>query len=226
MELNKLIDHTKLGPTVTQTEIDQLIDEAIKYQFKAVCVSPVWVKYAKEKVEGSDVLVCTVVGFPHGTQLTKVKAFETKEAIKDGADEIDMVIHVADVLEKNRSAILKDVKAVVKAAAGRTVKVIVETAFLDKKQIEYVTKIVLAAKADFIKTSTGYASRGANLDDIKIMKKVAGDQLLIKASGGVKTYEDAIEMIEAGASRIGTSRGVSLINKEKSNVNTTYWIKR
>jgi len=223
MELNKYIDHTKLGPIVTKDQIDQLIEEAIRYKFKSVCVSPVWVAYAKNKLESKDVLVCTVVGFPHGTHTTKVKAFETKDAVKNGADEIDMVIHVADVLMKNKANILRDIKAVIKAADGRCVKVIVETAYLDKKQIEYITKIVSIAKATFIKTSTGYAPRGATVEDIRIMKRVGAADLQIKASGGVKTYEDAVRMIELGATRIGTSRGVELITKkENNNGNTTY----
>ncbi len=225
MKINTYIDHTKLGPIVSKEEIDQLVKEAILHKFKSVCVSPVWVNYAKSLLVSTDVLVCTVIGFPHGTHTTKVKAFETKEAVKDGADEIDMVIHVADVLARNKTALSKDIKAVVKAAQGRTVKVIVETAYLDKKDIEYITKIVLKAGATFIKTSTGYASRGATLEDVKIMKKIAKEDLLIKASGGVRTKEEAIAMIDAGANRIGTSRGVSLVsvdNKENKDANTTY----
>lgn len=223
MKLNEYIDHTKLGPVVLKSDIDQLVKEAKQYDFKSVCVSPVWVKYAKTLLADSKVLVCTVIGFPHGTQITKVKAFETKQAVLEGADEIDMVIHVADVLEKNKSALSKDIKAVVKAAAGRVVKVIVETAYLDKKQIEYITKIVLKSGAQFIKTSTGYASRGASFEDIKIMKKITGNDLGIKASGGVKTYEEAKEMIALGANRIGTSRGVGLVDKkENSNGDTSY----
>jgi len=223
MKLNTYIDHTKLGPTVTQDQIDTLIEEAIRYKFKSVCVSPIWVAYAKSKLVNHDVLVCTVVGFPHGTSTTKVKAFETKDAIKNGADEIDVVIHVADVLMKQRGCLLKDIKAVVKAAAGKCVKVIVETAYLDKKQIEYITKICIQAKATFIKTSTGYADRGASFDDVRTMKKIGKDLIEIKASGGVKTQEDALRMIDLGASRIGTSRGVDLVtNKENNNGNTTY----
>lgn len=222
MNLNQYIDHTKLGPTVSKAQIDQLIDEAIKYQFKSVCVSPVWVKYAKERLAGSGVLVCTVIGFPHGTSTSKVKIFETKEAVKDGADEIDMVVHVADVKAQNRAAISKEIKGIVKAAAGNTVKVIIETAYLDKKEITYVSKIAVKAGAHFVKTSTGYATSGANVVDVKLMKKAVGDAGEVKASGGIRSMEDAKAMIEAGATRLGTSAGVSLMEGEKINGNTTY----
>ncbi|MBN3490381.1 deoxyribose-phosphate aldolase [Acholeplasma equirhinis] len=222
MNLNQYIDHTKLGPTVSLAQIDQLIAEAIKYQFKSVCVSPVWVKYAKEKLASTNVLVCTVVGFPHGTSTTKVKIYETKEAVKDGADEIDMVVHVADVKAQNKKAISKEIKGIVKAAAGRTVKVIIETAYLEKKEITSVSKLAIKAGAHFVKTSTGYAPSGANVTDVKLMKKVVGDAGEIKASGGIRSMEDAKAMIEAGATRLGTSSGVSLMEGEKINGNTTY----
>src|SRR5690554_2801380 len=146
MKLNTYIDHTKLGPIVSKSDIDKLIDEAIQYQLKGVCVSPIWVAYAKERLEGSGVLVCTVVGFPFGTHLPKVKAFETKEAIKQGADEIDMVIDIDAVKSKDRKRVTKDIKAVVKAASGKTVKVIIETAYLDNKEIAYVSKIAVTAE--------------------------------------------------------------------------------
>lgn len=220
--LNTMIDHTKLGPIVSQADVDKLIEEAVKYQFKSICVAPVWVKYAKEKLQGSNVLVCTVVGFPHGTHIPKVKAFETKEAVKDGADEIDMVIHVANVKARDRKAILKDIKAVVKAAQGKTVKVIIETAYLDNKEIAYVSKLAIKVGAQFVKTSTGYASRGASVEDVKIIKKAIGDTGFIKASGGIRTKEDALKMIEAGASRLGTSGGVKLMEGDTHDTNTSY----
>ncbi len=222
MELNQYIDHTKLGPTVSRDQIDALIAEAIKYQFKSVCVTPLWVAYAKERLAGTGVLVCTVVGFPHGTHLTKVKAFETKEAVKSGADEIDMVINVAAVKAADRKAISADIRAVVKAAQGRCVKVIIETAYLEKKEITFVSKLAVKANADFVKTSTGYAARGASIEDVKIMKKAVGDIGFIKASGGIKTKDDALAMIEAGANRLGTSSGVKLIEGENIDGNTTY----
>lgn len=222
MKLNTYIDHTKLGPTVNQTQIDQLIDEAVTYQFKSVCVSPIWVQYAKSRLEGTGVLVCTVVGFPFGTHLPKVKAFETKEAIKLGADEIDMVVDIDAVLQKDRKRILKDIKAVVKAAQGKTVKVIIETAYLEPKLIEYVSKLCVKAGAQFVKTSTGYASRGATTKDIEIIKKAVGDDALIKASGGIRSQADALKMIEKGANRLGASSSVKIIKGENIDGNTTY----
>lgn len=221
MKLNTYIDHTKLGPTVSISDIDTLIDEAIEHQFKSVCVSPIWVEHAKLRLEGTGVLVCTVVGFPFGTHLPKVKAFETKEAIKLGADEIDMVIDIDAVRAKDRKRVTKDIKSVVKAAAGKTVKVIIETAYLDKKEITYVSKIAVKAGATFVKTSTGYASRGASIEDVATIKKAVGDAALIKASGGIRSIEDANLMIEKGASRLGTSSGVKLI-KGETNEHTTY----
>lgn len=222
MNLNNYIDHTKLGPVVTKEAVDSLIAEAKKYQFKSVCVTPIWVSYAKEQLKDSGILVCTVIGFPHGSHLSKVKAYETKLAVLDGADEIDMVINVTAVKEKNRSAVMKDIKGVVKNAQGRTVKVIIETALLDQKEITWVSKLVIKAGAQFVKTSTGYASRGASLDDVKIIRKAIKDTGLIKASGGIRTKEDALNMIKAGANRLGTSQGVKLIEGEQINGNTSY----
>ncbi len=224
MELNKYIDHTKLGPLVTKEDILKLTEEAKEYNFKTVCVAPVWVSYAKELLEGSDVLVCTVVGFPHGANTPKTKAFETKDAIKNGADEIDMVVNIAAIKERDTRLIARDIKAVVKAAGEKVVKVIIETAYLDKKEITYAAKQVVKAKATFVKTSTGFASRGATLEDVLTIKKAVGDSALIKAAGGVRSKEDALKYIEAGVSRIGTSSGVKLI-KGENNENTSYWIR-
>lgn len=222
MNLNSYIDHTKLGPVVTKDAVDQVIAEAKKYHFKSVCVTPIWVTYAKEQLKDTGVLVCTVIGFPHGSHLSKVKAYETKLAVLDGADEIDMVINVTAVKAKDRSVVMKDIKGVVKNAQGRTVKVIIETALLDNKEITWVSKLVIKAGAQFVKTSTGYASRGAILEDIKVIKKAIKDTGLIKASGGIRTKQDAQNMIKAGANRLGTSQGVKLIEGENINGNTSY----
>ncbi len=222
MKINEYIDHTKLGPVTTKEQIDQLLDEAKKYQFKSVCVTPIWVSYAKSVLANTNILVCTVIGFPHGSHLSKVKAFETKLAVLDGADEIDMVINVTAVKASNRSEVSKDIKGVVKAAKGKTVKVIIETALLEPKEIAWVSKLIIKAGAQFVKTSTGYSTRGASLEDIKIIKKAIKDTGLIKASGGIKTKEDAQKMINAGANRLGTSQGVKLIEGESVNANTSY----
>lgn len=222
MALNSFIDHTKLGPTVSLEQIDELINEAIQYEFKTVCVSPIWVKYAKERLKDTKVLVCTVIGFPHGTHVSKVKAFETKEAVKDGADEIDMVINVAAVKARDRKALVKDIKSVVKAAEGRVVKVIIETAYLDTKEIIYISKIAIKSGATFVKTSTGYANRGASVEDVITIRKAIGETGLIKASGGIRTEQDAYRMMYKGANRLGTSAGVAILKGDKTNGNTTY----
>ena len=224
MELNKTIDHTKLGANISKTQIDQLIEEAKTYEFKSVCVNPIWVKYAKHKLKKTDVLVCTVIGFPHGTHHHLVKAYETLEAINDGADEIDMVINVEALKSKDYHTVAQEIKGVVKNADGRVVKVIIETCYLTDEQIVKACEIAVDQKATFVKTSTGFGTAGATVEHVKLMKDTVKDKALVKASGGVRTYDDAIKMIEAGASRIGTSNGVDIVNKrsEKNNANTSY----
>lgn len=225
MKLNKYIDHTKLGANVSKEQIDQLISEAIKHDFKSVCVNPIWVKYAKEQLKGTDVLVCTVIGFPHGTHTPVIKVQETLEAVVNGADEIDVVINVSALKAGKNDVILDELAGVVTAAAGRTVKVIIETCYLTKEEIVKASNLSKEAKAHFVKTSTGFGTGGATEEDVKLMKNTVGDALEVKASGGVRTYEDAIKMINAGATRIGTSNGVSIINNKESNendTNTTY----
>jgi deoxyribose-phosphate aldolase len=224
MQLNKMIDHTKLGASITKAQIDQLVDEAKTYDFKSVCVNPIWVKYAKYQLKKTDVLVCTVIGFPHGTHSANVKAYEAVEAVKDGADELDMVINVNALKTKDYHTVLHEIQGVVKAALGRTVKVIIETCYLTPEEIVKASSLVLEAGAQFVKTSTGFGTYGARVEDVKLMKDTVKDQAEVKASGGVRTYEDALKMIEAGATRIGTSNGVDIMNKRgKSNdSNTTY----
>ncbi len=224
MELNKTIDHTKLGANISKTQIDQLIEEAKSYEFKSVCVNPIWVKYAKHKLKKTDVLVCTVIGFPHGTHHHLVKAYETLEAINDGADEIDMVINVEALKSKDYHTVAQEIKGVVENADGRVVKVIIETCYLTDEQIVKACEIAVDQKATFVKTSTGFGTAGATVEHVKLMKDTVKDKALVKASGGVRTYDDAIKMIEAGASRIGTSNGVDIVNKrsEKNNANTSY----
>lgn len=220
--LNRMIDHTKLGPTVTIDDIDQLIEEGKKYQFKSLCINPPYVQYVSEQLKNSEVLTCTVIGFPHGTHTPEAKALETKKAIQHGADEIDMVIHVAHVLALDEENTYKDIRAVVEAAEGKTVKVILETCYLNSEQIVFACQMAMKAGAHFVKTSTGFGSGGATVDDVKLMKDTVGDRLEVKASGGIRDLNDALKMIEAGATRLGTSRGVSLINKEEYDGNTSY----
>lgn len=215
MNLKLYIDHTKLGPLVLKEDVKKLCLEAKEYGFKAVCVSPVWVSYAKELLTDSEVLVATVVGFPHGANLMSVKAFETTQAYNDGADEFDMVINIAALKEKNYDLVLEEIKAVVKAALGKTVKVIIETCYLTDEEIKKATELSLEAKAHFVKTSTGFGTRGAALKDVELMDEVLKGKAEIKASGGIRTYDEALELIEAGATRIGASKGIDIINGEK-----------
>lgn len=209
--MNKYIDHTLLKADASQKEVKTLCAEADKFDFKAVCVNPTFVEFCKKELEASDVLVCTVIGFPLGASTTETKAFETKDAISKGADEIDMVINIGKLKDKDYDYVLNDIKAVVKAAKDKTVKVIIETALLSDQEIIEVSKLIIRAKADFVKTSTGFSTSGANVRVVKLIKATVKDQALIKAAGGVRSHEDLVEMIDAGANRIGTSSGTKLL---------------
>ena len=221
--LNKYIDHTKLGPTVSLEQIDQLIQEGLQYQFKSLCVNTHFVSYVSNKLKDSHVLTCTVIGFPHGSHTKEVKAFETKEAIRAGADEIDMVLNNSFVKAQDYQQTYEDIKAVVNAANGKTVKVILETCYLTDKEIIFACQCAKDAGANFVKTSTGFGSGGATIEHVKLMKQTVQDALEVKASGGIRNRKDALKMIEAGATRLGTSKGVEIMeNKEMSNANTTY----
>ncbi len=215
--MNKYIDHTLLKADATSEQIITLCNEAKENDFKAVCINPSYIPLAKEQLEDSDVLVCTVVGFPLGANSTKVKVFEVEDAIAMGADEIDMVINIAKMKDRDYDYVLNEIKALRLAAKDKVLKVIVETAYLDEDEIRKASELCVEANVDFIKTSTGFASRGATLNDVEIMKSVVKDDISIKAAGGVRSSEDLVKMIEAGASRIGTSSGVALIKGLKSN---------
>lgn len=212
-ELNKYIDHTNLSPSATSKDIDKLIQEAIKYDFKSVCIAPSYVKYAKEALKNSDVLVCAVIGFPLGYNATSVKVYETKIAVEHGADEIDMVINVGRFKDGQYEYVLNEIKAIKEACNGKTLKVIVETALLTKAELIKITELVMQSGADFIKTSTGFSYRGASFEDIQTMKETCGDKLLIKASGGIKNLADAQEMIRLGANRLGMSKSVPVMEE-------------
>jgi deoxyribose-phosphate aldolase len=222
MELNQYIDHTKLGPFVSHQDIDILINEGLKYQFKSLCVPTIYVNYVSKALKQSQVLTCTVIGFPHGQHTKEVKAFETQQAVLDGADEIDMVINQSYVKEKNTVTCYEDIKAVVDAAQGKTVKVILETSNLTDDEVVFACQMATKAGANFVKTSTGFSSHGATIHHIKLMKENIGSNMEVKASGGISSYEDAISFIEAGATRLGTSKGVLLIQKENTHGNTSY----
>ncbi len=213
MKINELIDHTYLKAFGTKTEIDQLLLEAKEHHFKSVCINPYFVPYAAEKLENSGVLVCTVIGFPLGANTVETKVFETLDAIKNGADEIDMVLNISEVKSHNYDYILDEVNQVAKACKGKTLKVIIETCYLTEAEIIETSKVIAKSNATFIKTSTGFGTAGATFENVQLMKKFVGDKA-VKAAGGVRTIEDLQQMVDAGATRIGTSNGVSLMKNE------------
>lgn len=217
MELHRYIDHTLLKPNALESEIVTLCEEAKQYHFASVCVNPCNVALVKKTLAGSDVMTCSVIGFPFGTHTTAVKCAETEQALEAGADEIDMVINVGKLLEGNTDYVEKEIAALAGLCHAKNahLKVIVETCYLSEKNIADVCAAVEQAGADFIKTSTGYGSRGASLDDILLFKKYLKKDTKIKASGGIRSREDALKYIEAGCSRIGTSSGIKIIEAAK-----------
>lgn len=205
-----MIDHTYLKAFGTQKDIDVLLSEAKEYDFKSVCVNPTWVTHAVNELKDSDVLVCTVIGFPLGANTTETKVFETKDALEKGADEIDMVLNVGKVKEHDFDYVQQEIKAVKDACKNNTLKVILETCYLTNDEIQKASEAAINAGADFVKTSTGFGTDGATIEAVKIMKAVAKEKE-VKASGGVRSAEDVQKMVEAGATRIGTSSGVKLM---------------
>lgn len=214
MELAQYIDHTLLKPEETSAQILQLCQEAVKNKFFAVCVNSCYVAICVEQLKNSAVKVASVVGFPLGVMDIVSKSFETATAIKNGAQEIDMVIHVGALKEKNYTYVEKDIAEVVQAAQGNKVKVILETALLNDEEKKRACDLSLKAGAHFIKTCTGFGGGGATVADIQLIKSVVGTQMEIKASGGIKNYAFALDLIQAGATRLGTSAGVALINQQ------------
>jgi deoxyribose-phosphate aldolase len=212
-ELAKYFDHTILKPAATAAEVANICQEAISYDFFSVCINPVHVKRVSDLLSGTEVKVCSVVGFPLGASTSDLKALETRQAITDGADEIDMVINVGALKDKDFDFVENDIKAVVNAASGKIVKVIIETCLLEKSEIVEVCEIAKKAGAHFVKTSTGFAGGGASPEDVALMKKTVGGELLVKASGGIKSLADAEKMIEGGADRIGASAGVAIMKE-------------
>lgn len=209
--LARMIDHTVLKPDTTEAQIRELCAEAREYCFASVCVSPVWVPVAAEELAGQTPMVCTVVGFPHGANRAAVKAFETERAVREGAQEIDMVLAIGLMKSERFADVEADIRAVVEAAQGRTVKVILETALLTDEEKVIACVLSQNAGADFVKTSTGFASGGASPQDVALMRRVVGDAMGVKASGGVRSAEDAYAMVEAGATRLGASAGVAIL---------------
>lgn len=211
MKLNKYIDHTLLKTDATKADIEKLIKEAKEYDFASVCVSPLWVKTCAQALADTDVKVCTVIGFPQGTNTSAVKAFETQDAIANGAQEVDMVISVGLLKQGDYEAVLNDIKAVVNAAKGKALtKVIIEACLLTDDEIVKVCQLAKEAGADFVKTSTGFSTGGATTHAVELMRKTVGPDMGVKASGGVRTLDEANAMIKAGANRIGSSNGVTI----------------
>ena len=207
-----MIDHTLLKPEATKEQIEKLCQEAIENKFFSVCVNPVWVRTSKELVKNSGVKVCTVIGFPLGASTSEAKAFETKNAIENGADEVDMVINIGALKDQNDTLVESDIRAVVDAAKGKALtKVIIETSLLTKEEKIRACELSVKAGANYVKTSTGFSTGGATFDDIALMRKTVGPTIGVKASGGVRSTEDAQKMIEAGATRIGASSSVDII---------------
>ncbi|HFR3368888.1 TPA: deoxyribose-phosphate aldolase, partial [Streptococcus suis] len=208
----KYIDHTILKPETTQEQVEKILAEAKEYDFASVCVNPTWVALAAESLKDSDVKVCTVIGFPLGANTPAVKAFETKDAISNGADEIDVVINIGALKTGNYDLVLEDIKAVVAASGDKLVKVIIEACLLTDDEKVKACQLSQEAGADYVKTSTGFSTGGATVADVALMRKTVGPDMGVKASGGARSYEDAIAFIEAGASRIGASSGVAIMN--------------
>ena len=214
MKLNKYIDHTLLKQDATEEQIDRLLSEAKDYDFASVCVNPCRVSHAKTALVDTDVKVCTVVGFPLGTTTSAVKAYETKEAIQNGADEIDMVINVGALKSGNAALVESDIRAVVEASGDKLVKVIIEACLLTDEEKVLACQLAQKAGADFVKTSTGFSTGGATLPDVKLMRQTVGPEMGVKAAGGARSYADAVAFVEAGATRIGTSSGVAILKGE------------
>lgn len=215
-----MIDHTILKAVATKEDVKKLCNEAKEYNFFSVCINPANIEFAKKELEGSSVKVCTVIGFPLGANTSEVKAFETKDAIKKGADEVDMVINIGALKDKDYDYVLNDIKAVVDAANKEAlVKVIIETCYLTDDEKKIACELSVKAGADFVKTSTGFGTGGSTPEDIKLMREVVGPNIGVKASGGVRNQEDANAVIKAGCSRIGASASVAITKGEDSKTN-------
>lgn len=212
MELAKYIDHTLLKTDAQRADVAKLIEEAKAYHFASVCVSPIWVSYVSDALRGSGVKTCTVIGFPQGATPSAVKAFETKQAVADGADEVDMVIAIGRLKDGDDAYVKADIEAVVRAARGKALtKVIIETCLLTDEEKRRACLLAKEAGADFVKTSTGFAAGGATAADVRLMRESVGEAMGVKAAGGIRSRADAEAMLAAGATRLGTSSGVKIV---------------
>ncbi|GCF94276.1 deoxyribose-phosphate aldolase [Enterococcus florum] len=213
MELNRMIDHTILKADATKDDVMKIINEAKEYHFYSVCINPTWVSLAAQELKGEPVAVCTVIGFPLGANTSEVKAYEAAHAIENGAEEVDMVINIGELKAGNNEKVQQDIEAVVAAAKDQAlVKVIIETALLTREEKIKACELAKAAGADFVKTSTGFSTGGATVDDVKLMRETVGPEMGVKASGGIHNTKEAMAMIEAGATRLGASSGVAIMN--------------
>ncbi|PMD72183.1 deoxyribose-phosphate aldolase [Companilactobacillus nuruki] len=214
MELSKYIDHTLLKPEATREQVDKVIQEAKEHNFASVMINPYWVKHTHEELVGTDIHTATVIGFPLGANTTDIKVAEAKKAMDDGADEIDMVLNIGELKGNNLEAVEADIKSVVDAghSENKIVKVIIETALLTDEEKVKAAKLVMDANADFVKTSTGFSTSGAKVEDVKLLKETVGDAIGVKASGGIHSKEEAEAMVEAGATRLGTSASIKIVN--------------
>jgi deoxyribose-phosphate aldolase len=218
MSYANLVDHTLLRADARKEEITKLAEEAKEFSFASVCVNPTWVSYASKLLKESTVKVCTVIGFPLGANTPEVKAFETKNAIENGADEVDMVINIAALKDNNNELVERDIRAVVEAAKGKAlVKVIIETCLLTDEEKVRACELSVKAGADFVKTSTGFSTGGATVEDVALMRKTVGANVGVKASGGVRNLNDLENVVSVGATRIGTSSGVKIVQGEEAN---------
>lgn len=214
MKLNKYIDHTLLAADATKDRITKLCNEAKEYDFASVCVNSCWVKYAHSLLEGSSVKVCTVVGFPLGAMATRAKAYEALSAVEDGADEVDMVINIGALKDKDYDYVENDIREVKKACGDKLLKVIIEACLLTDEEKVKASELSLNAGADYVKTSTGFSKWGAKEEDVALMRKTVGDRLGVKAAGGIRDRETAERMIKSGATRIGCSAGIAIVKED------------
>ncbi len=218
MKIEKFIDHTLLKPQSTEEQVKKICEEAKKYNFASVCVNPYYTSFVSKELKGTDVKTCVVIGFPLGANTKEVKAFEAKQSIENGAKEVDMVINIGALKDKKYDVVKEDIKAVVDAAKGKAhVKVIIETCLLTDEEKVKACSISKEVGADFVKTSTGFSTGGAKKEDVALMRKTVGENIGVKASGGIHSYEETMEMVEAGATRIGASAGIKIIEGSKKN---------
>lgn len=221
-EMTQYIDHTILKPDVTQSQIEKVCEEAKEFNFASVCINPTWVSLAYKLLRGTPVKVCTVIDFPLGASLPEVKATETRQVISKGADEVDMVINVGALKSGDLALVEHDIRSVVRAAGRKTVKVILETCLLSDEEKVSASTIAKRAGADFVKTSTGFSTGGATVADVALMRKVVGATMGVKASGGVRSYDEACKMVAAGATRIGASASVEIVSNNKASSKSDY----